>query len=83
VSLKAVPTIPYSVPVPAEMDEQIKRRMKAAGFNSRSEYVRAAIRADLEQAAKQELEGKLLRAVERGNYKDASAFLQELHAHGN
>ena len=52
--------------------------MRAGGFNSRAEYVRAAIRADLERAAKMEVEAKLLRALDRGEYADATAFLHEL-----
>lgn len=46
--------------------------MRKAGFNSLSEYVRAAIREDLERAAHKELEKKLLVAIDRGHYKDAT-----------
>ena len=43
----------------------------ARGKNDRDliEYVRALIRADQEQAARQRLEAKLLEAVERGDYR--------------
>jgi Arc/MetJ-type ribon-helix-helix transcriptional regulator len=60
------------VAVPVELDDAVRARMKAGGFNSVSEYIRAAIRADIERARQEELEAKLLRAVERGKLRDAS-----------
>ena len=76
-------TVPYSIPVPSEMDAQVQERMKTGGFNSRAEYVRATIRADLERAAKVEIEAKLLEALDRGHYKDAPTFLKELRERGS
>ena len=38
----------YSVPIPAALDEAASKRMAAGGFNSIAEYVRSAIRADLD-----------------------------------
>jgi putative addiction module CopG family antidote len=64
--------VKYSVPVPAELDDAVRARMKAGGFNSVSEYIRAAIRADIERARQDELEAKLLRAVERGKFQDVT-----------
>ena len=62
----------YSVPVPAELDEEVRTRMARGGFGSLSEYVRSAIRADLERARQEELEKKLLRAIDRGDFQDAT-----------
>ena len=64
--------VKYSIPVPPEMDRAVQERMRKAGFNSLAEYVRSTIREDLERAAHQELEKKLLRAIERGSYKEAT-----------
>ncbi len=70
--------VPYTIPVPAELDALIQKRMQTGGFNSKSEYVRSAIRADLERAAKQQLEQHLLTALDRGDYQDAPTVLQDL-----
>lgn len=64
--------VKYSIPVPPEMDRAVQKRMRKAGFNSLAEYVRNAIREDLEGAAHREIEKKLLVAIDRGNYKDAT-----------
>jgi Arc/MetJ-type ribon-helix-helix transcriptional regulator len=63
--------VKYSIPVPPEMDRAVQERMRKAGFNSLAEYVRNAIREELERAAHRELEKKLLVAIDRGHYKDA------------
>ena len=65
-------TIFYSIPIPEDLDALVRARMTAGGFNSKAEYVRAAIRADLEQASQARLEEKLLRALERKDYRDAT-----------
>jgi antitoxin ParD1/3/4 len=61
-----------SVPVPRALESFIKERVAAQGFHTVSEYVRALIRADQEQAARQRLEAKLLEAVERGDYREVT-----------
>lgn len=61
----------YSIPIPRDLDIAVRERMRSGGFNSVSEYVRAAIRADLERAKQASLEDKLLRAVERGKLTEA------------
>ncbi len=61
-----------SVPVPPAMDAFIKERLASQGFHTVSEYVRSLIRADQEQATRQKLEAKLLEAVERGDYREAT-----------
>ena len=61
-----------SVPVPLTMDAFIKERLTSQGFHTVSEYVRSLIRADQEQATRQQLEAKLLEAVERGDYREAT-----------
>ncbi len=63
----------YSIPVPGELDQAVRARMKAGGFNSLSEYVRAALRADVERATKQQLEEKLLRALDRGEFEEVTS----------
>jgi Arc/MetJ-type ribon-helix-helix transcriptional regulator len=71
----------YSVPIPAELDAEVRERMRSAGFGSLSEYVRTAIRADLERARHAALEQRLLRAIERGHFKDVTPeFFQDLRA---
>jgi putative addiction module CopG family antidote len=68
-----------SIPVPPAMDVFIQERIAAQGFQTVSEYVRALIRADQQQAARERLEGKLLEAVERGDYREATPeFWQRL-----
>lgn len=71
----------YSVPIPAELDAAVRRRMVAGGFGSLSEYVRTTIRADLERAHQEALEAKLLRALDRGNFTDAGPdFFESLRS---
>ena len=68
-----------SIPVPASLDAFIQERMAAQGFHTVSEYVRALIRADQQCAAREKLEAKLLEAVERGEYREATPeFWQRL-----
>jgi antitoxin ParD1/3/4 len=64
-----------SVPVPPAMEAFIKERIATQGFHTVSEYVRALIRADQEQAVRQKLEAKLLEAVERGDYREVTPEL--------
>ena len=45
-----------SVPIPAELDAEVRRRMQAGRFGSLSEYVRTTIRADLQRAQQEALE---------------------------
>lgn len=72
-------TVTYSVPIPKEMDRLVQRRMKEAGFNATTEYVRSTIRADLDRAAKRKLQEKLIRAAERADYEKLTPkFWQEL-----
>jgi len=61
-----------SIPVPPAMDTFIQERIAAQGFQTVSEYVRALIRADQQRAAREHLEAKLLEAVERGDYREAT-----------
>jgi Arc/MetJ-type ribon-helix-helix transcriptional regulator len=63
----------YSIPIPRDLDVAVRERMRSGGFNSVSEYVRAAIRADLERAKQVSLEEKVMRAVERGKFAEAGA----------
>ena len=70
-----------SIPVPRALEDFIKERVSSQGFHTVSEYVRALIRADQEQAARQRLEAKLLEAVERGDYRAVTpAFWNRLEA---
>jgi putative addiction module CopG family antidote len=61
-----------SIPVPRALEDFVKERVSSQGFHTVSEYVRALIRADQEQAARQRLEAKLLEAVERGDYREVT-----------
>ncbi len=75
-----------SIPVPPGLEGFIKKRVSEQGFHTVSEYVRSLIRADQERAARQKLEAKLLEAVERGDYREATPDfwkrLQDLADHG-
>lgn len=74
-------TVPYNTPVPVELHRAIQERMASRGFNSKAEYVRALMRADVEGAAQETLEAKLRRALKRGSYKEATPeFWEELRA---
>lgn len=64
--------VAYNTPVPAELDELVRSRMAEAGFNSKAEYVRSLMRADVELSSQQRLEAKLVRALERGNFSEAT-----------
>lgn len=67
--------IAWNTPVPPELSEAASAAMKARGFNSKSEYVRSLIRADVEKAALDKLEAKLVGALERGNFSPDSPEL--------
>lgn len=68
-----------SIPVPPAMEAFIHERLAEQGFHTVSEYVRALIRADQQRAAREQLEAKLLEAVERGDYRDVTPeFWQRL-----
>jgi antitoxin ParD1/3/4 len=70
-----------SIPIPRTLEDFIRERIASQGFHTVSEYVRALIRADQEQAARQQLEAKLLEAVERGDYhKVTPEFWDRLEA---
>jgi Arc/MetJ-type ribon-helix-helix transcriptional regulator len=62
----------YSVAVSPSFDERVRARMAAGGFNSISEYLRYAIREDLEREAEREVEASLLEAVRRGNFTEVT-----------
>jgi antitoxin ParD1/3/4 len=70
----------FSTPVPRALEDFIKERVASQGYHTVSEYVRALIRADQEQAARQRLEAKLLEAVERGDYRSAQETATEAQA---
>lgn len=57
---------------PRALEAFIKERMASQGYHTVSEYVRALIRADQEQAARQRLEAKLLEAVECRDYHEVT-----------
>jgi len=61
-----------SIPVPRALEDFIKERVSTQGFHTVSEYVRALIRADQEQATRQRLAAKLLEAVERGDSREVT-----------
>ena len=46
----------WNTPVPSELSEAALARMVARGFNSKAEYVRSLMRADVERAAHEALE---------------------------
>ena len=74
-------TVAWNTPVPSELSEAALARMAARGFNSKAEYVRSLMRADVERAAHEALEAKLLRAMQRGRLKDATPdFWEQLRA---
>ena len=55
-----------SVPVSDEFDETIRKRMVEGGFGSMAEYLRHAVRQDLERADETKLERLLLEGLESG-----------------
>ena len=59
--------IRYSVPVTAELDDAVRKRMREGGFSSIAEYVRTAVRAESERAQEQRLERLLLKGIESGD----------------
>lgn len=63
----------YSIPVPAELDAQVRADMASSGFNSLSEYVRDALRARLERSARRRLAAQLAQAAKREGYAGVGA----------
>jgi len=70
-------SVPWNTPVPADLSDAALGQMHARGFNSKSEYIRHLIRADVEKAALDKLEAKLLGALERGDFTADSPELWE------
>ena len=62
----------YSVPVSPELDAEVRKRMREGGFSSVAEYVRTAVRAELEHARKSQLEKLLLAGLESGQGVEVS-----------
>ena len=60
------------IPVPPAMETFMQERIAAQGFHMVSAYVRSLIRADQQRAAHEQREAKLLEAVERGDYREAT-----------
>ena len=61
-----------SVPVSDELDETIRKRMAEGGFGSMAEYLRHAVRQDLERADESKLERLLLEGLESGEPIEAT-----------
>jgi Arc/MetJ-type ribon-helix-helix transcriptional regulator len=66
-----------SVPVPKGMEDFIRKRVSEAGFQTVSEYFRALVRADQKRAAEEELEVKLLEALDSGRFEKVQPELFE------
>ena len=64
-----------SVPVPKGLEDFIKKRVSNAGFQTVSEYLRALVRADQQRAAEEELEAKLVEALDSGQFTEAGSEL--------
>ena len=64
-----------SLPVPKNMEEFIRKRISEGGFQTVSEYLRALVRADQERAADEELETKLLEALDSGRFEQVTPEL--------
>ena len=64
-----------SVPVPKGLEDFIKKRVSDAGFQTVSEYLRALVRADQQRAAEEELEAKLVGALDSGQFAEAGPEL--------
>jgi antitoxin ParD1/3/4 len=62
-----------SVPVSEELDETIRKRMAEGGFGSMAEYLRHAVRQELEHADQAKLERLLLEGLESGAPIEATA----------
>jgi antitoxin ParD1/3/4 len=67
------PPIRLTIPVSAELHERMQERMREGGFSSVSEYIRSAVRADLERARRAEIESTLLEAIGSEEYSDLTA----------
>jgi len=62
-----------SVPVSDELNETIRKRMAEGGFGSIAEYMRHAVRQELEHADQLKLERLLLEGLESGKPIEATA----------
>ncbi len=71
----------YSVPVTPELDAEVRRRMQEGGFSSIAEYVRTALRTDLEHARRDRLEKLLLEGLESGQGTEVTPEYWEERRH--
>jgi antitoxin ParD1/3/4 len=55
-----------NISMPDSMRQWVEATMSAEGFSTASEYVRSLIREDQRRRAKQELDAKLLNALDSG-----------------
>ena len=65
----------WSVPLSAEFAAELLAVMEAEGFESKSEFVRAALREKLERSARRRLEAALLDGLESPTSKKSTREL--------
>jgi antitoxin ParD1/3/4 len=68
-----------NIALPATMKQFVQAQIEGGGFSSVSEYVRQLIRADQDRKAREEIDRKLLEALDGGPAKPwTSAELEKL-----
>jgi Arc/MetJ-type ribon-helix-helix transcriptional regulator len=71
----------WNIPLSVEFAEDLRSVMEAEGFESKSEFARAALREKLERSARRRLETALLEGIKSPTSKKSTkAFLAELRA---
>ncbi len=65
----------WSVPLSADFAAELLSVMEAEGFESKSEFVRAALREKLERSARRRLEAALLEGLESPTSKKSTREL--------
>jgi len=71
----------WSIPLSVEFADELRALMEAEGFESKSEFARAALREKLERSARRRLETALLEGLESPmSQKSTRRVLSELRA---
>ncbi len=74
----------WSVPVSATFAEELRQAMAAEGYESRSEFVRAALREKLERIKRSRLEAELLEGLADAPAESIARWLElSRRAHGD
>lgn len=71
-----------NISLPEKMRSYVEAQVERGMYGSTSDYIRTLIREDQKRRAQEELEARLLEALESGNFREATPeFFDRLREH--